>query len=163
MSRYLSIINYRTLITLALSLIVPLVAYQFKVVYNIDLTLMSIAIIFPLVFTIRGAFRRREKALEHLSLFRAGLKTIDNLIQFSPKISDADKLEGQEKINALNNALYNHLTTKNEDPAAFDIEYENFLSYIRAKNETITGGTREKIFRFLKDVLDSADNLIAIH
>jgi predicted membrane chloride channel (bestrophin family) len=124
---------------------------------------MSIAIIFPLVFTIRGAFRRREKALEHLSLFRAGLKTIDNLIQFSPKISDADKLEGQEKIDALNNALYNHLTTKNEDPAAFDIEYENFLSYIRAKNETITGGTREKIFRFLKDVLDSADNLIAIH
>ena len=163
MSRYLSIINYRTLITLALSLIVPLVAYQFKVVYNIDLTLMSIAIIFPLVFTIRGAFRRREKALEHLSLFRAGLKTIDNLIQFSPKISDADKLEGQEKINALNNALYNHLTTKNEDPAAFDIEYENFLSYIRAKNETITGGTREKIFRFLKDVLDSADTLIAIN
>ena len=62
MSRYLSIINYRTLITLALSLIVPLVDYQFKVVYNIDLTLMSIAIIFPLVFTIRGAFRRREKA-----------------------------------------------------------------------------------------------------
>ena len=163
MSRYLSIINYRTLITLALSLIVPLVAYQFKVVYNIDLTLMSIAIIFPLVFTIRGAFRRREKALEHLSLFRAGLKTIDNLIQFSPKISDADKLEGQEKINALNNALYNHLTTKDEDPTAFDIEYENFLSYIRAKNETITGGTREKIFRFLKDVLDSAYNLIAIH
>ena len=52
MSRYLSILNYRTLITLILSLIVPLVAYQFKVVYNIDLTLMSIAIIFPLVFTI---------------------------------------------------------------------------------------------------------------
>ena len=49
MSRYLSIINYRTLITLALSLLVPVVAYQFRVVYNIDLTLMSIAIIFPLV------------------------------------------------------------------------------------------------------------------
>ena len=66
MSRYLSIINYRTLITLALSLLVPVVAYQFRVVYNIDLTLMSIAIIFPLVFTIRGAFRRREKALEQI-------------------------------------------------------------------------------------------------
>ena len=66
MSRYLIIINFRTLITMALSLLVPFIAYQFKVVYNIDLTLMSIAIIFPLVFTIRGAFRRREKALEHL-------------------------------------------------------------------------------------------------
>ena len=163
MSRYLSILNYRTLITLILSLIVPLVAYQFKVVYNIDLTLMSIAIIFPLVFTIRGAFRRREKALEHLSLYRAGLKTVENLIQFSPKIDDQVKLEGQSKINKLSNALYNHLTTKNEDPSEFDNAYEGFLDYMRENSDTITGGSREKIFRFLKDVLDSADNLIAIH
>jgi predicted membrane chloride channel (bestrophin family) len=163
MSRYLSILNYRTLITLMLSLIVPLVAYQFKVVYNIDLTLMSIAIIFPLVFTIRGAFRRREKALEHLSLYRAGLKTVENLIQFSPKIDDQVKLDGQSKINKLSNALYNHLTTKNEDPSEFDNAYEGFLDYMRENSDTITGGSREKIFRFLKDVLDSADNLIAIH
>ncbi len=163
MSRYLSILNYRTLITLILSLIVPLVAYQFRVVYNIDLTLMSIAIIFPLVFTIRGAFRRREKALEHLSLYRAGLKTIENLIQFSPKIDDRAKLDGQSKINILSTALYNHLTTKNEDPSEFDNAYEDFLDYMRKNSDTITGGSREKIFRFLKDVLDSADNLIAIH
>ena len=154
MSRYLSIINYRTLITLILSLIIPLVAYKFRVVYNIDLTLMSIAIIFPLVFTIRGAFRRREKALEHLSLYRAALKTIENLIQFSPKISDEDKLEGQVKIDNLNIALYNHLTTPSEEPAEIDDAYEGFLDFVRAKNETISGGTREKIFRFLKDVLD---------
>ena len=163
MSRYLSIINYRTLITLILSLIVPLVAYKFRVVYNIDLTLMSIAIIFPLVFTIRGAFRRREKALEHLSLYRAALKTIENLIQFSPKISDEDKLQGQGKIDNLNDALYNHLTTPSEDPIEIDDAYESFLDFVRSKNETISGGTREKIFRFLKDVIDSADNLIAIH
>tara|TARA_Y100000389_G_scaffold204826_1_gene259947 strand:- start:239 stop:862 length:624 start_codon:yes stop_codon:yes gene_type:complete len=124
---------------------------------------MSIAIIFPLVFTIRGAFRRREKALEHLSLYRAGLKTIENLIQFSPKIDDRAKLDGQSKINILNSALYNHLTTKNEDPSEFDNAYEDFLDYMRKNSDTITGGSREKIFRFLKDVLDSADNLIAIH
>ncbi|MAC93614.1 MAG: hypothetical protein CMC01_07960 [Flavobacteriaceae bacterium] len=124
---------------------------------------MSIAIIFPLVFTIRGAFRRREKALEHLSLYRAGLKTVENLIQFSPKIDDQVKLDGQSKINKLSNALYNHLTTKNEDPSEFDNAYEGFLDYMRENSDTITGGSREKIFRFLKDVLDSADNLIAIH
>jgi predicted membrane chloride channel (bestrophin family) len=163
MSRYLSIINYRTLITLILSLLVPLAAYQFEVVYNIDLTLMSIAIIFPLVFTIRGAFRRREKALEHLSLFRASLKTIENIIHFSSKISDADKLQGQEKIHALDLALYGHLTTKDESPVEFDKAYYEFLDFIKLKGETITGGAREKIFRFLKDVLDSADNLIGIH
>ena len=163
MSRYLSIINYRTLITLTLSIVVPLVAYKFKVVYNIDLTLMSIAIIFPLVFTIRGAFRRREKALEHLSLFRAGLKTIENFIHCSKKINDEIKLEGQNKIIALDIALYNHLTTKSEDTSKFDEAYVNFINFIKLNADIISGSTKEKIFRFLRDVSDSAYNLIGIH
>ncbi|MEK9614276.1 MAG: hypothetical protein VW080_10185, partial [Flavobacteriaceae bacterium] len=87
MSRYLIIINHRTLITLVLSLLMPYVAYEFKVFYNIDLTLLSIAIIFPLVFTIRGAFRRREKALEHLSRFRARLYTVTQIFKTSPKVN----------------------------------------------------------------------------
>ena len=59
LARYLTIINYRTLIVILLSILVPYIAYEFGIVYNLDLTLISIAIIFPLVFTIRGAFRRR--------------------------------------------------------------------------------------------------------
>ena len=47
-----------------ISILVPVVCYEYEVIYDIDLTLISIAIIFPLVFAIRGAFRRREKALE---------------------------------------------------------------------------------------------------
>lgn len=163
MSRYLSILNYRTLITLILSFVVPFVAYQFRVVYNIDLTLMSIAIIFPLVFTIRGAFRRREKALEHLSLFRAALKTIENFIHLSARLNEEDKREAQQKIVCINDALYNHLTTKSEETHLFDHAYKDFLNFINSKSEILKGSTIEKIFRFLKDVLDSADNLIGIH
>ena len=55
------------------------------------------------------------------------------------------------------------MTTKDENPVEFDKAYNEFLDFIKAKSETISGGTREKIFRFLKDVLDSADNLIGIH
>ena len=62
-NQYFSIINQRTLYTVIISILVPYVCYNFEITYNIDLTLISIAIIFPLVFAIRGAFRRREKAL----------------------------------------------------------------------------------------------------
>ena len=79
MNRYFSIINKRTLYTLIISLAVPYFAYELEIIYNIDLTLISIAIIFPLVFAIRGAFRRREKALEHLSRFRGSLNVIGGL------------------------------------------------------------------------------------
>ena len=76
MSQYFSIINVRTLYTMIISVLVPVICYEYDVIYDIDLTLISIAIIFPLVFAIRGAFRRREKALEHLSKIRSSLMSI---------------------------------------------------------------------------------------
>ena len=119
MSRYLSIINYRTLVCVLLSALIPYVAYRFKVIYNIDLTLMSIAIIFPLVFTIRGAFRRREKALEHLSRFRASLKTVENFFQHS-KMEDSLRKESIRLVHEINDKLFSHLSTKSEDTSIFD-------------------------------------------
>lgn len=162
MSRYLIIINFRTLITLFLSLIVPYVAYEFKVFYNIDLTLMSIAIIFPLVFTIRGAFRRREKALEHLSRFRASLLTVKNYFHNS-KMPDELKEESSQLLQELNDALFGHLNTKNEDTSGYDIKLQAAFDFVTTNKESISNGTREKIYRFFRDVMDSADNLIAIH
>ena len=162
MSRYLIIINFRTLITLLLSVTVPFIAYEFEVVYNIDLTLMSIAIIFPLVFTIRGAFRRREKALEYLSRFRASLKTVENFFLAS-KMSDELKSESERKMQELNDSLFEHLNTKSEDTQGFDNKLNAIFDFIKTNRETISGGTREKLFRFLRDVVESSDNLIAIH
>ena len=123
MSRYLIIINFRTLVTLLISILVPFVAYNFKVVYNIDLTLMSIAIIFPLVFTIRGAFRRREKALEHLSRFKASLKTVESFF-LSSKLSDELKSDCKKSLQELNDALFLHLKTKNEDTSDYDLKIQ---------------------------------------
>ena len=130
MSRYLIIINFRTLITLLLSVTVPFIAYEFEVVYNIDLTLMSIAIIFPLVFTIRGAFRRREKALEHLSRFRASLRTVESFFLAS-KMSDELKSESERKIQELNDALFNHLNTKSEDTQGLDNKLNAIFDFIK--------------------------------
>ena len=162
MSRYLIIINFRTLITLGLSLLIPYLAYEFKVVYNIDLTLMSIAIIFPLVFTIRGAFRRREKALEHLSRFRASIKTVENFFHNS-KMPDDLKIESSKVLKELSDALFGHLNTKTEDTSDYDVKLKASLNFITTNKELISNGTREKIYRFYRDVIDSADNLIAIH
>lgn len=162
MSRYLIIINFRTLLTLFLSFLVPFIAYEFQVVYNIDLTLMSIAIIFPLVFTIRGAFRRREKALEHLSRFKASLKTVENLF-LNSKMTDELKKESSNLLLEINKGLFKHLNTKEGNIGIYDNKLKNTFNFIDKNREFISGGTREKIYRFFRDVMDSADNLIAIH
>ena len=118
LARYLTIINYRTLIVILLSILVPYIAYEFGIVYNLDLTLISIAIIFPLVFTIRGAFRRREKALEHLSRFRSSLKTVENLINMNANLNDQEKSKVMNLIKDTNHGLYHYLETSSEDSSA---------------------------------------------
>tara|TARA_B100001094_G_scaffold69067_1_gene65471 strand:+ start:3918 stop:4652 length:735 start_codon:yes stop_codon:yes gene_type:complete len=160
MSRYLVILNFRTFIALIISLIVPFVAYKFNVSYDIDLTLISIAIIFPLVFTIRGAFRRREKALEHLSLFRASLKTVANLIS-SSKLEEADMKRGLELVNNSNQDLFKFLQSSGET-TKHDNNLNELFDFLNSKKSIIGGGTLQKIIRFLKDTIDSADNLVAI-
>ena len=76
MKPYLTILNSRTLFVIVSAGLITYFSLVLNIDYYVDLTLLSIAIIFPLVFTIRGSFRRREKALEHLSKFRSAVKTI---------------------------------------------------------------------------------------
>ena len=110
MSRYLVILNRRTFYAFLISIIVPIVSYRFSITYNIDLTLISIAIIFPIVFTIRGAFRRREKALEHLSLFRGSLKTVENIVSGS-KLEESDIKKSSDMIEKCNQGLIDYLSS----------------------------------------------------
>ena len=92
--QYLSILDHRTFIVLTISVVVTFVCYKYNIIFNVDLTLLSIAIIFPLVFTIRGSFRRREKALEHLSEFRSAVKTVNYFFLSNQNLTE----EGKEEV-----------------------------------------------------------------
>ncbi|MEE3034991.1 MAG: hypothetical protein VX325_04015 [Bacteroidota bacterium] len=163
MIRYLSIINHRTLVTLLLSFALPFFTYKFRIVYNIDLTLISIAIIFPLVFAIRGAFRRREKALEHLSLYRGALRTIEYFFVNSANLGDDAKEKSKKLLVDLSNSFLDHLSQSDTNTKKIDEKTEAIFAFVRENEENIQGGTRQKIFRFIRDVHIAQENLLAIH
>ncbi|MDG1968256.1 MAG: hypothetical protein P8I30_02400 [Flavobacteriaceae bacterium] len=163
MIKYLSILNHRTLITFLLSLLVPFCAFHFEIIYNIDLTLISIAIIFPLVFAIRGAFKRREKALEFLSLHRGALKTISYYFLSSRKLSDDAKIEIVSILEDLSESFLNHLSLSNYDTSKIDQKTALIVDFLEKHDEEISGGVKQKIYRFIRDVHVSQENLIAIH
>ncbi len=163
MIKYLSIINHRTLITILLSLIIPYAAYRFDVIYNIDLTLISIAIIFPLVFAIRGAFKRREKALEFLSQYRGALRTIEYFFSISPNLPGEDKNTIKKLLRDLSDSFLDHLAQHEHNTDEIDRKTESIFKFITDKDEQLSGGIKQKIFRFLRDVHIAQENLIAIH
>lgn len=65
------IINYKTLIVTALSLLATYICVENKWYADFPVMLVSVAIVFPVVFSIDSAYKRRENALKHLSDFKS--------------------------------------------------------------------------------------------
>jgi len=63
--RILLIINYKTLIITALSIASTYLCLRYQWIANFPLTLIATAIVFPIVFSIGSAYKRRETALKH--------------------------------------------------------------------------------------------------
>ena len=163
MKRYLSILNQRTLFTLILSIVIPFLAFEFKIFYHIDLTLISLAIIFPLVFAIRGAFKRREKSLQFLSQFRSSLKTIYYLFNSNSKLSISKKEEINNILHEISESFINHLSQSSHNTTDIDKKTENIFKFILDNEEDIPNSLKQKILRFVRDLHLSIENLIAVH
>lgn len=163
MNKYLVIINYRTLISLLISIATIYFTYKYDIYYNIDLTLLSIAIIFPLVFNIRGSFRRREKALEHLSQFRSGLKTVHYFFMSNDKLTENDKKEISNILMDISKQVITHLKKNDYNTKELDQSIHRIFAFILIKKELIPRSSKDKIFRFLNDIHESIENLHAIH
>jgi predicted membrane chloride channel (bestrophin family) len=138
-------------------------AFYFDINYYIDLTLLSIAIIFPLVFTIRGSFRRREKALEHLSQFRSALKTLQYFVMSNDVVAADKKLEIDEVLNKISEKTIQHLKHNGESIQDLDDYINKIYQFLIDNNDTINRGLREKMFRFMNDLHEAIDNLNAIN
>jgi hypothetical protein len=163
MNKYLVILNFRTLIALVIALITLWLSYVFQFSYNIDLTLLSIAIIFPLVFNIRGSFKRRERALEYLSRFRSALLTLNYYFQNSPKLTEDDKRAIGNILVEISHELTVHLTKRDYDTKNIDDRVQKVFNFITEKDELIPARYKVRIFRFLNDLHESIENLHAIH
>lgn len=74
--RIASIISYRTFAIIGLALASTYLCLRFNIKADFPLTLMATAVIFPIVFSIGGAYKRREVALDHYGNLKAHGKAI---------------------------------------------------------------------------------------
>jgi len=134
---YLVIINSRTWIALFISIITPYLCFTYNVSFDMDLTLISIAMIFPLVFTIRGSFRRREKALEHLSEFRGTIKTLDYFFKSNLKLTEEDNAEVSEILLKISNNLMSQLKNNSHETARLDGNIDELYVFVQDHKDSI--------------------------
>jgi hypothetical protein len=136
--------------------------YQYNINFNVDLTLLSIAIIFPLVFTIRGSFRRREKALEHLSQYRSAMKTLHYFITTSTLL-DEEEVRLKLLLENIEDKTILHLKSHEGSIKNLDEEVDKVYEFIHSRKETISKSLKDKLFKYMCDLHEAIDNLNGIH
>ena len=67
---FLLIINYKTVVITALSVISTYICYRLELTAKFPDMLVGVAIVFPVVFSIGSAYNRRESALQRFSDFK---------------------------------------------------------------------------------------------
>ena len=162
MNRYLAIINLRTVLVILVYLATSYVAIRYDLRFDYDLTLISIAIIFPLVFTIRAAFRRREKSLEYLSRMKSGLMTVYYCFENSEKLIAEKKAEITAILVDIPLSLNKYLMYSGEEESVRS-SVQKVFEFVQMQKVNISNGLAFKVFRFMKDVHQGIEAAMAVN
>jgi len=160
--KYTSAINYRTLISVFISIVATWISLKYSLVFNLDLTLISVAVVFPLVFTLGSAFQRRERALEHLGRAKAALAAIKYSFSFSKKINQDEKEAIYSDISNVKTQLIKFLYSETEDKTALKLSISKIQSFITENQEKLSNGLSLKVYKLMRDVIMGVENTISI-
>jgi len=93
---FLKIIDYQTVIISILSLIATKICIGFGFYAKLPLSLIGIAIIFPIVFSINAAYKRREDALKYFASIKGHFWSIFFALRDWPSSADKGALFANE-------------------------------------------------------------------
>lgn len=160
MKKYLSIFNWNTVLALAVSLLSCFIALRFHWSMYIDFLILGIVVVFPLTFSLRMAFRRRENALQYLSLFKASLQSLVYAFETS-KLKDDRKNELKYIIKNISDELMEYLAGNKTDASVVQHAFHSIYTFAERNREKIGGTFSLKIFLFITRVNESIEFLLA--
>ena len=145
---FFSVINTKSLFVIAAACATTLICYKLNFHFIVPTDLISIAIVFPIVFSIHAAYNRREKALEHYSIFKASALSIrfahTHWVNEKQKENRANKvLDRNEHIDRLDDIykkifkkIYDYLHSMKPKSETYD-QIINLLGEISLSNEKL--------------------------
>ena len=124
--------------------------------------LFSLVISFPLLFTIQEAFKRREKSLEYLSAFKAGLEISIQSFHQAKKLSTAKKTEIEQRLLLLSRDLMAFLRTGMPEPSALVEQIQEIFRFMQINKREISFPINMRAYRYLESVYESTTYLISL-
>ncbi len=87
------ILNFRALLIAVLAVLATYVCRTYQITADFPLTLVATAVVFPIVFSIGGAYKRREDALNHYGSLKAHGRAIYFAARDWPETIDETSLQ----------------------------------------------------------------------
>jgi len=108
----------------------------------------------------REAFRRRERAIAYLSLFKGSLQSVYYCFE-NGKLDQEKKMEMKTILTNICTALMQFLKGRRQDSCTVGQHTERFFSFMRENEENLKSSFSVKIMLFFFRVTESAEFLLA--
>lgn len=155
---FLQLINGQTVIVALLALGSTYACLYFNISVELPTNLISVAVVFPIVFSINAAYQRREKALETFASIRSHLVAIYYAHRDWPPgdtQADADRIS-QLIVNILQ-SLNQYFSSDQKQKADFEQIYQLFSDVSRSNEELrakgMSGSEVSRINQYLRTIM----------
>ncbi|MDH5397422.1 MAG: hypothetical protein OEX02_04705 [Cyclobacteriaceae bacterium] len=168
--RFLLIINFQTMIISGLAVASTAICIHYKYEADFPLTLVATSIVFPIVFSIGGAYKRREVALKHYAEIKGYLRAMYFVARDwleNPKPANVDKMR-DIIYNFFANFRIMFTNPKSELIVNEEKVYDNFSDfslYIKEelRGEGLPSGECSRINQYLQKMMVSFESIKHIY
>lgn len=161
---FLSVFNYRLLFILVETVIVFFLYREYQITIDFDISIVSIAIVFPLVFSITSAYQRRQEAIGLFLDFRNKIIDLTNIFFAVDKIEKKDYDLLFNKLFGIQASLINYLTKEDSNDIFEQIRQErkDVLRIIDDRKKLFNEREKDSLIRVKNELFLSAEKIRGI-
>ena len=163
----LSVFNYRIALILVETVIIYIVYDYYKINLKIDYTIMSIAIVFPLVFSITSAYQRRQEAINMFADFRNKVIEMSNIFYSVNKVEKKDYLRLFTILTQAQDLLISYLKNPEESNEFHTLreKRKEILIFVNEHIELFNEREKDSLIRVKNELFLSAEKIrgVKIH
>ncbi len=157
-----SYFNLRTFLAIAVSQVAAYLAIRFNIKFQVDLLLYGLCVVFPLHFSLQSAFKRRERALEYLSLFKGWCLALHYSFQISIDLPAERKQTARELLKGMQAHLIQQLENRIGGFKLMQARLDEVFSFVEANHEQISKRNVLRMVRYLGNVAEASTFLISL-
>lgn len=160
-----SVINFRIVLILVETLLVFYLYNQYNIHLDIDFNIISIAIVFPLVFSITSAYQRRQDAIKYFTEFRNKMIDLSNIFFAVDKIEKKAYKSLFAELTEAQSVLISYLKGKDSNYDLLREKRKDILKLIDSNKAFFNEREKDSLIRVKNEMFLAAEQIrgIKIH